>query len=194
MLFRSPFPIPEEQRGLMRRLADAAEVGIHPSYRSSDREELFSVEKARLEEIIGGAVTRSRQHYLRFRLPETYRALIQAGLSSDASMGYGDAVGWRAGTNLPFPWYDLEREASTRLTVLPFAAMDVTLRNYLGLSARASAERVRALAERVLPYGGPFCLLWHNSSFAAEYGWAGWWDMYRDLATSLTAMGVNPPS
>ena len=45
----NPFPIPEEQRGWMRRLADAAEVGIHPSYRSSDREELFSVEKARLE-------------------------------------------------------------------------------------------------------------------------------------------------
>ena len=188
----NPYPVPAEQKEWMRRLARTADMGIHPSYRSSDVEALFATEKHELEQILGVPVARSRQHYLRFRLPSTYRALLRAGLRSDASMGYGDVVGWRAGTNLPFAWYDLEMEQETRLIIHPFAAMDVTLRNYLGLSAQAAARKVTDLAHAVRPYGGPFPLLWHNSSFADDYGWAGWWTAYRDLVASLTALQTSP--
>ena len=190
----NPYPIPAEQRTWMHRLAETADLGIHPSYRSSEELSLIVSEKERLEAIVGRTVTRSRQHYLRFRLPDTYRALLDAGLRSDATMGYGDVVGWRAGTNLPFAWYDLERERETRLMIHPFAAMDVTLRNYLGLSAEASAGKVLALAGATVPYGGPFQLLWHNSSFAVDYGWGGWWAMYRQLVADLMGLGTNPPA
>ena len=182
----NPYPVPAEQRAWIRRLAETAETGIHPSYLSSEREKLIATEKERLEAILDRPVLHSRQHYLRFRLPGTYRALLRAGLRNDATMGYGDAVGWRAGTNLPFPWYDLERERETRLIVHPFAAMDVTLRNYLGLSAAAAARQVVALAEATRPFGGPFTLLWHNSSFAEDYGWHGWPEMYEGLVAELT--------
>ena len=185
----NPFPIPESQLIWMRRLAKTSTMGLHPSYRTSETPELIGKEKRRLESIIGREVDRSRQHFLRFRTPATYRELLHHGIRSDYTMGYGDAVGWRAGTNLPFPWYDLEKETETRLTVYPFAAMDVTLRSYLGLSAKEASIRVRRLYELAAPYGGPFILLWHNSSFAAEYGWAGWKEVYEGLVKEFSPRG-----
>ncbi len=186
----NPYPIPEAQQELMRRLERHARIGLHPSYRSPERSDLLAEERERIEQILEHGVCCSRQHFLRFRLPATYRRLLEAGITEDHSMGYSDGVGWRAGTNLPFRWYDLERERETRLVIHPFAAMDVTLKDYLSLSAEDAGARVLQLAEAVRPYGGPFNLLWHNSSFAAEYGWEGWWPVYVATLERLLADGA----
>ncbi len=182
----NPYPIPETQRRWMQQLEATSLQGIHPGYRSSKAPAVFEVERSRMETLLGRSVTASRQHFLRFGLPHTYRALEAAGITDEYSMGYADAVGWRAGTNLPFPWYDLERERQSSLTIHPFAAMDVTLKNYENLSAEAAGAEIRSLATSVREFGGPFLLLWHNSSFAADYGWAGWWDTYATLLKDLS--------
>ncbi|MEL7161453.1 MAG: polysaccharide deacetylase family protein, partial [Bacteroidota bacterium] len=181
----NPFPLPLAQQTLIRELDAVVEHGIHPSYLSMDRPDLFAAERARLYEILGRKPLHSRQHFLRFRLPDTYRHLQLSGIANDHTMGYADAIGWRAGTNLPFYWYDLEKEKVTGLLVHPFAAMDVTLKNYLQLPPLAAQMSVLNLAERLEPYGGDFALLWHNSSFAREYGWDGWKTMYAELVACL---------
>ncbi|WP_157976183.1 polysaccharide deacetylase family protein [Lewinella sp. IMCC34191] len=183
----NPFPIPPAQKEWMVRLSRTSTTGIHPSYASNDQPALVEVEKQRLESIIGRPVSDSRQHFLKLRMPETYRKLLNNGIRSDHTMGYGDAVGWRAGTNLPFPWYDLDVEKETRLTVHPFAAMDVTLCKYLDLTPPQAEATVQKLATALEPYGGPFILLWHNSSFSPAYGWAGWRAMYERLVAYLSA-------
>ena len=177
----NPYPIPAAQQEIMRALEATADQGIHPSYRSTDDAALLAQECSRMERIVGRPITRSRQHFLRLTLPQTYRQLLAHGIADDYSMGYADRVGWRAGTNLPFPWYDLERERETKLTIHPFAAMDVTLKNYLGLTGGAAGAKLSELRTALEPFGGPFALLWHNSSFAPDYGWAGWWEMYQGL-------------
>ncbi|MEM9525670.1 MAG: polysaccharide deacetylase family protein [Bacteroidota bacterium] len=181
----NPYPIPLAQRQIIAALSDQVTHGIHPSYRSSQQPELFRQEKNRLQQILGRAPLHSRQHFLRFRLPDTYRQLQLSGISHDHSMGYAAAIGWRAGTNLPFNWYDLEKEKATGLRIHPFAAMDVTLKNYLKLGPEAAKKAILSLAEGTRPYGGAFCLLWHNSSFAEAYGWGGWWKMYEGLVREL---------
>lgn len=182
----NPYPVPAEQIEVMREIAVKHQVGIHPSYRSSDQPELIAKEAARLAVVTGRAARHSRQHFLRFRLPDTYRSLRDAGITHDYSMGYADGVGWRAGTNLPFFWYDLEREEATGLLVHPFAAMDVTLKNYLGLGPEDAQQEVVKLAELVKPFGGAFMLLWHNSSFAGGYGWKEWREGYREMINLLS--------
>jgi hypothetical protein len=181
----NPYPSPPEQRAWIQQLADKYTVGIHPGYRSTDQPEFFRIEAERLAEITGLAVRHSRQHFLRFRMPETFRQLRLAGITHDYSMGYADAVGWRAGTNFAFSWYDLEREEATSLMIHPFAAMDVTLKNYLHLAPAEAEETILALAKGVQPFGGPFMLLWHNTSFAEVYGWGGWREMYAGLVQAL---------
>ena len=181
----NPFPTPEKQKELIREWLPHATIGIHPSYHSSDRTELIREEVDRLTAITGRRPLHSRQHFLRFRLPDTYRALRLAAITNDHTMGYADAVGWRAGTNLPFFWYDLEHEKATGLIVHPFAAMDGTLKDYLRLSTSEARQKVASLANGVRPFGGVFPLLWHNSSFSDDYGWAGWQSMYEDCVGIL---------
>lgn len=177
----NPFPVPDEQISLMRELEQAAVHGIHPGYRSVETEGKLQRETARYRKVFGKSPVHSRQHFLRLRFPDTYRALRLRGITNDHTMGYGDATGWRAGTNLPFYWYDLRQEAMTGLLVHSFAVMDVTLKNYLGLGPDKAKRELRALQNTLRPYGGPFTTLWHNSSFADEFGWRGWREVYESL-------------
>lgn len=174
--------------GLIKSIAERAEVGIHPSYYSSEQPALFASERATLATITGTSIEKSRQHFLRFSLPATYRQLLLAGLRQDYSMGYADAVGYRAGTNLPFYWYDLEKEEATWLKIHPFAAMDVTLSGYQKHGYFDSQKILLNLAKTTKAAGGPFTLLWHNSSFASEFGWTGWAKMYEELIDELAAL------
>ncbi len=63
-----------------------------------------------MEYISGQRINRSRQHYIRFSLPGTYRRLLQHGIDQDFSMGYGSINGFRASVASSFYWYDLERK------------------------------------------------------------------------------------
>jgi len=156
-------------------------LGIHPSYASPEEPELLAIEKKRLETLWGRPVLHSRQHYLRMRLPDTYRQLLAAGIRHDWTMGYAEAVGFRAGTARSFPWYDLEREHTTELIIHPFVCMDVSLRNYLELSPQEAARKGRELARSTQEAGGTFTFIWHNSSFSAAHGWSGWRETFEQL-------------
>lgn len=165
-------------QSLIRELSGQALIGIHPSYRSVETPEMIGKEKKRLEQISGATIQKSRQHFLRLRLPGTYRALEAAGIREDYSMGYADAIGFRAGTAFPFRWYDLEMERATELVVYPFQAMDVTLRQYLAMSPEEAMNALSGLLEKVRQTGGRFCTVWHNSSFDEKGEWKGWTPVY----------------
>lgn len=183
----NPYPIPDKQISVMQALSSQVTMGIHPGYHSTGNKQKLSEEIKRLTDIMGKSPTHSRQHFLRLTLPETYQQLRLQGITHDHSMGYADAVGWRAGTNQPFYWYNLYEERSTGLTVVPFAAMDVTLKNYLGLSPEEAREKVLLLANHCQEVGGDFSLLWHNSSFSEDHGWEGWKTGYEELVVALVS-------
>ncbi|MFZ5430681.1 MAG: polysaccharide deacetylase family protein [Bacteroidota bacterium] len=153
-------------RALIKKIAENFRVGIHPSYRSSDRqnESLVREEKERLETVSGLPVTCSRQHYLRLNLPETYRRLMAAGIEEDYSMGFHDLAGFRAGICTPFKFYDLENEQETLLTVFPFQVMDVSLCQYMKLTVEEAGKKICDLQEQVRKEGGTFVSIWHNES------------------------------
>jgi len=174
-----------ELQALIRRQAQRHTVGIHPSYRSNEQPGRLPLEIRRLEQITGRAVRDSRQHYLRLRLPHSYRHLLSAGIRTDYSMGFADAPGFRAGTAQPFFWYDLKRETPTPLNIVPFQVMDGTLKNYLGCPPDQVMAQLAPLIEQTRQVGGQFCTLWHNSSFSSTAGWAGWKKVYEKLVDHL---------
>lgn len=159
---------------LIQRMSKAAAIGIHPSYASFQRVDCVANERKKLGAIVGTDVQRSRQHYLRFSLPESYRTLLEAGILHDYSMGFADAYGFRNGTSRSFAWFDVSRNEITELMVHPFAYMDGTLNEYLGLSPDESKEVIGKLFDSVQQYGGVFRFIWHNETIG-DYGkWAGW--------------------
>ncbi len=166
---------------LIKSIANIHKTGIHPSYQSANKQVNINKEKQRLATITQQKVHRSRQHYLKIHLPTTYQQLIAAGITEDYSMGYAMDIGFRAGTSLPFYWYDLSKETTTALKIHSFQVMEVTLKEYLLLSPKTAKTQIEALINTLKSVDGTFCSLWHNSSFSELDGWNEWEEVYVDL-------------
>ena len=168
-------------RLLIKYIADYASVGLHPSYYTMKNSILLKKEKERLEAITNIPTTMSRQHFLRFSLPETYQNLIDLEINEDYSMGYASHVGFRAGTSIPFYFFDLDFEIQTPLKVYPFALMDTTLNDYMGLTPKQSLGRTKDLLNEVLKVKGTFITLFHNESVSGYLRWNGWQKVYESM-------------
>ncbi len=156
----------------IREISSWAECGIHPSYASNSDPEKLEIEIRRLEKVWGDKIKKSRQHYIKLDFPQTYQNLIEKGISEDYSMGYADETGFRAGTCTSFFWYDLSKEIQTDLKVIPFCAMDVSMRNYQKWSIEESVQEIRRLKSEIQKVEGNMCVLFHNSNFREH--WEGW--------------------
>lgn len=157
------------------------EWGLHPSITAGDRASCMIAEKENLEALIDCEVIISRQHFLRINLPDTYRALSEAGIKEDYSMGYHDSPGFRAGTSRPFFWYDLDKEKVTSLKVYPLLIMDGSLKNHLKLNPREAMGKIDRLIEECALTNGIFSYLWHNSSLSVIDGWGNYIPVYHHL-------------
>lgn len=162
-------------RALLQRFHAIGRAGLHPSYHSAADPDRMALEVERYATICGAPPQRSRQHFLRMRLPDTYRQLESLGIREDWTMGYADLPGFRAGTAYPYPWYDREQERCTDLMIHPFQAMDATFRHYLKYTPTQTHRALTELRDAMLPSGGVFTTLWHNNSVACvDKVWKDW--------------------
>jgi hypothetical protein len=168
-------------RTLIQSVSHKATVGLHPSVYSNQDLKALAEEKKILEEIIGRPVVQSRQHYLRFTLPDTYRDLIKAGITDDYSMGYGTVNGFRASTSQSFLWYDLEREETTPLRIQPLAWMDANAYYESKLNAEAAATDFLYYQNIIQKSGGTFIAVAHNHLIATASEWKNWPATYHAL-------------
>ena len=166
---------------LIRQTENNYHIGIHPSFQSNANLKLVKEEIRTLENIIGKQVTRSRQHFLKLRFPETYQHLISCGITEDFTMGYASRPGFRAGTCTPFLFYDLSTETETKLSIHPFQVMDGTLNQYMHLSPLEAIDCVSRINDEVRKVNGTFLSLWHNESLSEMREWSGWQHVFLGL-------------
>lgn len=153
-------------RNLIEKLKSRGRIGLHPSYYSTEKPVLVSKEKARLEKVAGQDIIDSRQHFLKFKLPETFLTLIECGIKNDYSMCFPEMPGFRAGTSHPFNFYDLKNEKSTDLKIFPGCCMDHTFIHYLKKDAVESLEQIRNILGEIRKYNGMFIPIFHNHCLA----------------------------
>ena len=173
-------------RLLIKDMVDYARVGLHPSYFTMNNASLLKKEKKRLESITNMPIKRSRQHFLKFDLPETYQILIDLEIEEDYSMGYASHVGFRASTCTPFYFYDLDFEIQTPLKIFPFALMDTTLNDYMKLTPKQSLGKIRDLKNEVKRVDGTLITLFHNESLSNYLRWKGWGRLYGSMLKIVT--------
>jgi hypothetical protein len=171
----------------IRHIADFAQLGSHPSYRTMDENDRLRDEHRGMQDIVRRKIKMSRQHYLRFRLPQTYRALITLGIEHDYSMGYARETGWRASTCSAFRFYDLELEEETELYVHPFPFMDSVYQDYLKLKPEAAWEEIKTFADQTKFNGGEFISVMHNRNLGDLLPESkDWPELYHRLVDYLT--------
>ena len=168
-------------RERIRSVAKWAEIGIHPSYRSSEEPERIRKEKERLEEVLNDRVTISRQHFLRFLVPETFRELVGKGIREEFSVGYSEAIGFRAATCTPYRWYDVEHDAATDLIIWPFQVMDSAMAYRMRLSPAQAVEAAREVVDRVRAVNGTFVGVWHERFISGDGDERGWDAVVNDI-------------
>jgi hypothetical protein len=161
-------------RDLIAYYAKSYKLGWHPSWQSGDDAALFREEQEWLEVVADKKIIYSRQHYLRFTLPGTFRNLLQAGIERDFSMGYGTVNGFRASVCSSFYWYDLPAEQATSLLLYPFCFMDANSLFEQRQTPQQAYNELIGYYEMVKRYKGLFIPIWHNNVL----GMGAWRKMY----------------
>ncbi len=155
-------------RKLIERISSQFSTGLHPSYISAFNKNLINEEKERFKCITGRNIEASRFHYLRIRLPDSYRYMIESGISSDYSMGYPDEPGFRAGISRPYYFYDILKDQQTELRIFPFQIMDETILKSKRMEIKAARQLISEMIDNVRKVGGTFISIWHNTSLLED--------------------------
>ena len=154
------------------------QVGIHPSWQSGDNETLLREEIGLMEYLINKRITCSRQHYIRFSLPQTYRRLLSLGIEKEFSMGYGSINGFRASIAAPFYWYDLLKDERTSLRIYPFCFMDANSFFQQRQTPQQAFDEIRHYHDVIKKVNGTMITIWHNNFFGSDKLYEGWKHVY----------------
>jgi hypothetical protein len=176
---------------LVQRHAKKYAIGIHPSWQSGDDLSLLKKEKEYLTEMSEKNITASRQHYIRFNLPEGYQNLIDAGVTDDYSMGYGSINGFRASVASSFFWYDLKNEKQTGLRIHPFCFMDANSFYEQKFSASEADDELLHYFVECEEVNGTLITIWHNNFLGTDKKLAGWREMYERFVGEVARGGED---
>ena len=160
-----------EMDKLVNKVKSFSEIGIHPSFHSSEISGKILVEKERLEKLSSQKIIKSRQHYLKFKFPETFNALLSSGIVEDYSMGFPEMPGFRAGTCKPFYFYNLKNEKSSSLKIFPVTCMDATFLYYMEKSPEKALVDILNLLKEVKNVNGTFIPIFHNDILGGNPKW-----------------------
>jgi len=137
------------------------EIGIHPSFETFEDENILRSEILKLKKDTGQSVKHSRQHYLRFKIPATWRILSNCDVKTDSTMMYTHYQGFRNGICQPFKVFDFEKRKLLAITELPLMFMETPILNKSNIEILVTAKN---LVNEVSKYNGQFVMVWHNSN------------------------------
>lgn len=160
------YHMPDYAHTIQGLLQSGREVGVH------GLDAWHDVEKGRKERAAVQKVTQReeqgvRMHWLHFS-HESPRVLREAGFFYDSSIGYNEAIGFRAGTAQVFMQPHLKA-----IPELPLVIMDTALfyPDRMGLNERQAHEACTRVIDTVLRYGGVLTVNWHTRSLCPERNW-----------------------
>jgi hypothetical protein len=171
---------------LIKQHAEKYKIGIHPSWASGDNKELLEEEIKTLESTSEKKITASRQHYIRFTLPHTFRRLIAAGITDDYSLGYGSINGFRASVASEFYWYDLKKEQQTDLLLHPYCFMEANSFFEQKYLPQRAYEEMMHYYHAVKAVNGTLITIWHNNFLGTYPKFSGWRDVYEEFVRQVS--------
>ena len=171
---------------LVKQQTRLYEIGVHPSWQSNADNSILKSEINTLGEMSGiKKITTSRQHYIKFNLPQSFQNLIAAGIHDDYSMGYGSINGFRASVASSIFWYDLEKEQQTALRLHPFCFMDANSFYEQQQNTEQTAKELKHYLSVCKSINGTMITIWHNDFLGTGSKFEGWREIYKTFITSL---------
>jgi peptidoglycan/xylan/chitin deacetylase (PgdA/CDA1 family) len=144
------------------------EVGLHGGHEAYNNLDVINKNKKQLEKVLGKEVIGYRNHYLRFKVPDTWELLSKSGFKYDTTYGYADCVGFRNGTCHPFKPFNLNTNEEIDILEIPLTIMDRTLFDYMKLDMKGRWDITKLLIDTVEKNNGVITILWHNTFMIDE--------------------------
>ena len=179
----------EDLNGELGKIIDRGwEVGLHGGYYTFNDMNEILMEKKRLEQVLGRKVIGYRNHYLRFKIPESWEYLEKAGFKYDSTLGYPDKIGFRNGMCHPFYPYNLCSDKEVRILEIPLIIMDGTLFD----SVRSFDEAwivTKKIIDTVESCHGVLTVNWHSNSFNCPFkgSWQKFYEMILQYCSNKNA-------
>jgi peptidoglycan/xylan/chitin deacetylase (PgdA/CDA1 family) len=164
------------------------EVGLHGGYYSYDSTEAIKNEKKRLETVLGKKILGFRNHYLRFKTPDSWEILANSGFKYDSTFGYSRSVGFRNGMCHPFRPYNLKEDREIEILEIPLIIMDVAL-FATSKSFEEAWEYTKNLIDTTESLNGVITLLWHNFVFGCGFR-RDWVKLYEKILQYCSGRGA----
>ena len=125
-----------------------------------------------------------RMHWLYFQSPESFKVLEEGRFLYDATFGFNEVVGFRAGTLQPYHPLNCQT-----LWELPLHIQDGALlgEEHLDLNREDAFHKAKPILDWAKRLGGAVSLLWHNQSFTAPRYWG---EVYERLIEQGRADGA----
>ena len=168
---------------LIKSVSDYCRVGLKASYFALEDIRILKKEKLKMESVVNYDLVASRYSFSKVQLPESYRNLIELEIAQDFTMGYIDALGFRAGTCTPFQFYDLDYEIQTPLQVNGFHCIDYALLKKHSLLDKK--EELLRLIRQVKNVNGTFTPVFHNYTFSYDARWSGFRELFNIILDSV---------
>lgn len=189
---------PAIQRLLRDIHARGHEIGLHPGYHTFLNPARIRRQYEKLREVaeangISQTVWGGRQHYLRWRAPDTWQFWEDAGLDYDSTLSYADQAGFRSGVCHEYPVFNLKTRRELKLRERPLIVMDQTVLHpeYMGLSPEQAYETIRRLYLQCRKHHGDFTMLWHNSQLVKASDRSLYRKLVLELLGPLSRKGEN---
>jgi len=164
----------ENEIGMLKD--EGFEIGLHGSYNAYKDPDLLRIEKNRFKKAVKIKVVGYRNHYLRFKIPETWEILERAGFKYDSTLGYNDLIGFRGGLPYPFMPSEIGLVDCTILEI-PLVVMDVTLFVHMNLPLKEAWKEIDRIFKLAEKYHGVITVNWHSDKFDGIY-WKNWERVY----------------
>jgi len=181
------------------------EIGLHGGFEAYRDLERLQREKQRLEKVLNRAVNGYRNHFLKFRVPDTWELLERAGFHYDTTLGYPDCTGFRNGMCHPFRPFSINTNQEMEILEIPLAIMDQTLLSYMQLNMEQAWAQTERLIDAVERHNGVITILWHNTYMTGaslrfyrkilEYGRekGAWMTSCGEVKSWWQKSGMRPP-
>jgi len=177
---------PRRVADVMRTLADEGfDIGLHGSYQAGVRPGALAAERAALERATGLEVRTTRQHLLHWDVRWTPRLQVEAGLQVDSSLGFNRNVGFRAGTSLPFRYFDVTARQTLELLEVPLVVQDAALLGPWGLDldVAGASDVVRRLLDSAVEVGCAINFVFHPDKLVHP-DWLAFYELALDYAVA----------
>ncbi|MDQ1252633.1 MAG: hypothetical protein QG646_1765 [Euryarchaeota archaeon] len=164
------------------------EVGLHGGYYSFNNPEEIKREKKRVEAVLGKKIVGFRNHYLRFRTPDSWELLADAGFTYDSTFGHSNSIGFRNGMCHPFRPYNLKTDREINILEIPLVVMDVAL-FAVSKSYEEAWKYTKKLIDITASLNGVITLLWHNFIFGCSFR-KDWIRLYEKVLSYSSMRGA----